>query len=293
MKFGKVDDIEHIDFSLPLPSYHIKSAESKRGLKLYMGATAWIQKAWKGDIYPLKTKASDFLHHYADFFGTIELNSTFYTIPKKEGIIKWKEQTRDSFKFCPKVYRGISHSKDFGISSGNFDRYLDSIVFFEEKLGACFLQLPEYFDLSRKERLFNFLSKWPSEIPLSIEIRNSELLNARDISWMKELDFLSLLHLDVAGRRDLVHGRVYGDVQVIRWVGNAMHPSDLSRAEEWHNLIHEWSKNGVKEVYLLLHQPDNILTPKISSYFRDLMSEQSNISVEPSSKKLPSQAKLF
>jgi len=118
MKFGKLPNIDQVDFSLPpdaegTASILAKLPQSKS--QLYVGCTGWGMKEWIGTVYPAKTKAKDFLHHYARQFSTIELNTTHYRIPTPETVIKWRDTTPADFRFCPKIPQSISHSRDMGL----------------------------------------------------------------------------------------------------------------------------------------------------------------------------------
>jgi uncharacterized protein YecE (DUF72 family) len=208
------------------------------------------------------------------------LNSTHYNLPKPELIDKWKTQVPDDFRFCPKVWQQVSHRKDLGIESGNLDRFIDSIVSLEGKLGACFLQLPPYFSIDRLTLLQSFIEKWPTEIPLAIEARHKSFYTSD--SWT---DYIALLRAhkiiplitDVAGRRDILHSSLSRDITMIRWVGNGLHGSDYSRLEEWVSRLNRWKRLGIKEIYFFPHEPDNLLTPEISRSLVDKLKKTSDI----------------
>ncbi|MEM7039838.1 MAG: DUF72 domain-containing protein, partial [Bacteroidota bacterium] len=80
MKFGKLPDIQGIDFLLPPDPPRTtrvlaeKPLESSKSAKIFLGATGWGNKEWVGKWYPPKTPARDFLKHYSRQFNTIEFN---------------------------------------------------------------------------------------------------------------------------------------------------------------------------------------------------------------------------
>ena len=129
MKFGKVENLEGIDFSLPPDDDSNKDClqSDSNSCICYVGATGWSMKEWKGKIYPPIAKASEFLFHYSRQFNSIELNSTHYNLPRPETIQRWKTQVPDDFRFCPKVWQQVSHRKDLGMDSGNLDRFIDNL----------------------------------------------------------------------------------------------------------------------------------------------------------------------
>ncbi|MFM2000329.1 MAG: hypothetical protein RL204_2276, partial [Bacteroidota bacterium] len=115
MKYGKLDSIEGVDFTLPKDHKQTKSllAGMPVDLTILQGGTMWNIPEWVGKIYPLKTPKKDFLREYAKQFSTIELNATHYRTPTKETVLSWVEAVPESFKFCPKFPQSISHYRRF------------------------------------------------------------------------------------------------------------------------------------------------------------------------------------
>src|ERR1700741_4920593 len=114
MEFGRLTltEIDKVDFTLPPePLRNNKILHGlQAGGKIYVGMTQWGLKEWVGKLYPPKTKEKDFLSHYVKHFNCIELNATHYNLYGSAGIAKWADQARDrDFKFCPKMYKGITH----------------------------------------------------------------------------------------------------------------------------------------------------------------------------------------
>lgn len=300
MKFGKVADLTNVDFNLSKELYlssKLSGNKHNTPLKLHIGCTGWSMPDWKGEIYPSKAKASEFLSIYSNIFQTVEFNSSFYTIPKKEQIIKWYDESADGFIFCPKINRSISQSKDLGMSGDRLETFIDSIILFQEKLGPCFMQLPEYFDTKRWSVIDRFLSTWPSEIPLSVEFRNSSWFDQasakKDLLQLFESHNQTVLMTDVAGFRVGVHQIYSSEYAIVRWVGNNLHPTDYERLDEWVNMLQQLQSKGIKDVYFLIHEPDNVLAPKISSYLYESVSVLPNITVMDRVQAEPDQLKLF
>jgi len=112
--------------------------------------------------------------------------------------------------------------------------------------------------------LFKFLENWPTEFKLSLELRHP--------SWFQKnkilpalTDYLhrrgiGLVITDVAGRRDVLHTSLSSSWAMIRTIGNELDKSDESRLTEWTDRLREWHQLGVKEVYFMLHQPDDRMT---------------------------------
>lgn len=284
MKFGKLQDISKVDFSLPpnpkendalLAKYKRVSTP-----KLYIGCTGWSMKEWVGKVYPEKTKASNFLKYYAQQFNTIELNATHYRIPTSETIQKWIAETPDDFRFCPKLPQSVSHSRDLGLESGNLSHFCSTIQQLEQRLGCCFMQLPPYFGADRIGMLERFLKEFPSYIPLAIELRHESWFEntvalERFFQLLKHKNTTALI-TDVAGRRDVLHLRLTNARTMIRFVGNALDPTDYTRIDAWVQQLDEWTTKGVSEIYFFPHEPDNILAPDLAVYLQTAVQKKIN-----------------
>ena len=111
-------------------------------MTLYLGCPVWSFKGWVGNFYPKGTQPKDFLREYAHRVTTIEGNTTFYAIPASKTIESWVEQTPESFKFCLKIPKAISHNgtlKDYIDRAAEFVNIMRPLA---SKLGPMFLQLP-------------------------------------------------------------------------------------------------------------------------------------------------------
>ena len=273
MKFGKLENVEGVDFSMPTDhrgnEQIFDNLNSQSGNKtLYIGTTSWGNKEWKGNLYPEKAKATEFLNHYGIQFNTIELNSTHYRIPKNETLEKWESSVPDNFKFCPKVLQTISHSRDLGMSTDRMNLFLDGISLLKENLGPSFLQLPPYFKMDRLDLLKRYLESLPEDYDLAIEFRHIDMFDSQNFEAIREclLDSnKTAVITDVAGRRDVLHLCLLSDYVMIRFVANG-HPSDYSRLDDWIVKLNEWFKKGLKHAYFFIHSPTPVLTPKISLY---------------------------
>ena len=285
MKFGKLPDISNVNFNLPDvadKNIELLKKYNNKNTTIHVGCTGWSMKEWVGKVYPQKTKSKDYLKYYAQQFNTIELNTTHYRIPDLATIEKWKNESTDDFRFCPKILQNISHRNDLGMG-GLLDNFCNAIVMLEEKLGCCFIQLPPYFGADRLGQLENFLERFPKEIPLAVEVRheswftnetNSEAL----FSLLKKYNKSTVI-TDVAGRRDVCHMRLTNDVGMVRFVGNNLHPTDYQRIDSWVKRIKAWSAAGLRELYFFPHEPDNLLAPDLSLYLVQQLQKHVNSTV--------------
>src|SRR5580765_2263476 len=75
----------------------------------FVGSSGYSYKEWKGNFYPTNLRAREFLQFYADRFNAVEINNTFYRMPKEETFADWYNSTPASFKFALKAPQRITH----------------------------------------------------------------------------------------------------------------------------------------------------------------------------------------
>lgn len=270
MKFGKVDNPGEIDFTLPkdhpdtLRVFQNEAPISKP--KIFVGCAKWSKKDLK-NFYPKGTK--DELVYYAQQFNSIEMNSTFYRIFPPAQFEKWRNKTPEGFRFFPKINQSISHFKQLNDVEEVLDQYLLSVSHLEDRLGTIFLQLHDRFSPKRMHLLEKFVSIWPTDLPLTVELRNTEWFNdpviANDLYQLLESNNVSNTLVDTAGRRDIMHMRMTTAYPFIRYVG-ANHESDYKRLDDWVDRVESWIAQGMQELYFFIHQNLEVESPLLSAY---------------------------
>ena len=78
---------------------------------IYLGTQSWANKNWRGNFYPLNTPAECHLLEYAKRFHAVEIDRSFYAIPRAEAVKHWNEMTPSDFRFTAKFPRAITHRK--------------------------------------------------------------------------------------------------------------------------------------------------------------------------------------
>lgn len=276
MEFGKLTDLSKladIDWRLP-PDPPLNAQVLKPGVrtKFFMGAPAWGHKEWIGKVYPPKTKSTEFLHHYARAFNTIELNTSHYRIPSSEQTQKWREQVPSHFVFCGKLHQDISHARGGLLDKRRHAEWFRFLEDLGENRGPCFLQLPPSFTYAEKAELFQFLQNWPSEFALALEFRHptwwtpeGQLLPA--LQQYLQRKKIGLVITDVAGRRDVLHTALSAGFTMLRFIGNGLHPTDFERARHWYQKLKLWKEQGLQDAFIFVHEPDDIAMPEMADHF--------------------------
>lgn len=283
MDFGGVTprELNQIDFSLPAePSWNgqMLSGERNPQLQVYLGSPRWGVKEWLGKIYPKGSKDTQFLDHYVQHFGAIELNATHYQVYGPEMIERWARKAKGiNFKFCPKVPQAISHYSSFLQVDDITNNFLSGIVAFQEHLGPVFLQVSEKYTPQRGDNLFAYIASLPKDVQFFLEVRHPEwfsdmaVFNAL-LSFLKE-QRVGLVITDTAGRRDCAHMHLTVPVAFVRFVANSLHPTDYTRIDEWVKRLGNWIEKGIQEIYFFIHTHNEAHSPELAVYIADRLNQ--------------------
>lgn len=278
MDFGRVpeNELRKLDFRLPAePATNktaLKGSPAKKPL-VYVGCAKWGRKEWVGKIYPKGTKEANFLDEYVKHYNSIELNATHYKLYKPADIKKWaaKVEGKD-FKFCPKVYNGISHFGSFNGKQFLTDAFLEGITGLGDHLGPVFLQVSDKFSPKRQEELYRYLETLPKDVQFFLEVRHPDWFlepHRKELfATLKKLK-LGAVITDTAGRRDCCHMHLTIPKTFIRYVGNSLHATDYTRIEAWVKRIKYWLNNGLRELYFFMHMHDEALSPELTVYLTE------------------------
>jgi uncharacterized protein YecE (DUF72 family) len=143
------------------------------------------------------------------------------------------------------------------------------------RLGSCFMQMPPHFDPSYLPMLHRFLERWPSQLPLAVEVRHPDFFAPvlqLPLSGLGDFG-VGWVITDVAGRRDVCHMYVCASKVLIRFVGNNLHESDYMRIRDWAVRLRQWFDAGLHEVYFFTHEPDNRAAPDLAAFCTAVFSE--------------------
>lgn len=111
-----------------------------------IGCSGWNYASWRGRFYPQKEPQRRWLELYAQSFDTVEVNNTFYRLPKRTAVANWAKQTPDHFVFAVKASRYLTHIKRLAHPDG-IPRFYEPLEPLIEagKLGPVLWQLPANF----------------------------------------------------------------------------------------------------------------------------------------------------
>ncbi len=284
MNFGMIpyDGLSKEAFILPEVKENLLPGKAYPEPRLYIGLSKWNDPAWKGKLYPTKTKDADTLPFYAGQFNALEFNGSHYHIPAEIQVKKWYDKTDGhAFQFCPKFPQLISHRGkiDPVSKAGVTDQFLKSIAAFEDKLGAGFLQVSDSYSYKNKEELLNYFKSLPRDIDLFAETRHPSWFENVAImdEFARELAAINKgwVMTDTPGRRDILHMRLPNRKAFIRFVCQGNNEIDRFRIHAWKQQLSAWYANGLETCWFFLHIHDEEGTidfaKEIQTVFSDII----------------------
>ena len=141
-------------------------------MTLYAGTSGYSYKEWKGSFYPEKISPKEMLAYYASRLHAVELNNTFYRMPKPELIESWQAQVPENFRFSVKAPQTITHFRRLKDAAPQTRVMLKIVAALEERLGAVIFRLPEEMKKDLK-RLESFLKVLPVDTPAVFDFRHA------------------------------------------------------------------------------------------------------------------------
>jgi len=185
--------------------------------KLHVGTMGWSYDFWKGGFYPEALSSDQLLTFYSNKFNTVEVDNTFYRIPREKTVLEWREKTPAGFVFSLKFPRVITHIKMLSNCEQETSVFLERTELLEEKLGVLLLQFPSLFQKKHLGLLGEYLSGLPKTFRFAVEVRNRQLLCDELFSLLRENN-VAFVWVD-GGLLPQV-SEVTADFLYIRWEGD-------------------------------------------------------------------------
>ena len=140
-------------------------------MNLYVGTSGYSYKEWKGTFYPEDLPDKQMLRFYGERFRSVEINNTFYRMPKTSVLEAWAKEVPADFMFVLKASQRITHHQRLKDADGSVSYLLEVAGALKERLGPLLFQLPPYL---RKDapRLREFLVLLPSDRRAAFEFRH-------------------------------------------------------------------------------------------------------------------------
>jgi uncharacterized protein YecE (DUF72 family) len=145
---------------------------------IHIGCCGWNYKDWRGPFYPLDAAAEDQLGLYAQAFGAVEVDSTFYGPPSEATVRQWDARTPPTFRFALKVPQVVTHEKRLVGAEAEIDEFLAVTSGLGKKRGPLLLQFPRFSAADFEDGpeflrvLDAFLAGVDRSVRVAVEIRN-------------------------------------------------------------------------------------------------------------------------
>ena len=159
-------------------------------MKLHAGTSGFAFKEWKGSFYPADMKDDGMLGFYSSKFSTVEINNTFYRLPREDVLQSWAAQVPEPFTFAIKASQRITHWARLKPQCATAVEFLlKNTSLLAGRLGPILFQLPPNLE-KETDLLRAFLDMLPRERRYTLEFRHE--------SWFDEDVFSVLRERDVA-----------------------------------------------------------------------------------------------
>jgi uncharacterized protein YecE (DUF72 family) len=147
-------------------------------LRISVGTSGFSYAAWKGPFYPTDLAATDMLAWYAGRLPAVEINNTFYRLPRRSVLEGWASQVPDGFRFALKASQRITHRKRLENVEDETRYLIDVAQALGDRLGVLLFQLPPNLKLDL-DRLDRFLALLPAGTRAAFEFRHASWLDPR------------------------------------------------------------------------------------------------------------------
>lgn len=140
--------------------------------QIRIGCSGWQYKHWLEIFYPKGLPQTRWFAFYAEHFDTVEINNSFYRLPKPKTFDKWREQAPPGFHYAVNANRYLTQAKKLKDCEQPMERMMSSTRHLGDRLGPILYQLPPKMGINL-ERLESFLKLVPKDVTNVFEFRNS------------------------------------------------------------------------------------------------------------------------
>jgi uncharacterized protein YecE (DUF72 family) len=281
-------------FVVKINKKQVKRIVAENMTNLYLGCPIWAYRGWVGNFYPQGTKSAAYLREYARRLTTVEGNTTFYAVPSQATLLGWADETPESFRFCAKLPRLISHSGALVERIDQAMSFIETMSQLGPRLGPMFLQLPPRYPPRMFADLKAFLEAWPSQVKLAVEVRHPdwfEMVHHTSLNNLLAGHDMARVVIDTRPIRDLqddviLSGSVYqrllqarqrkphlpilpertASFTFLRYIGHPQMEDNAEFIDEWSRHLAAWLDEGT-DGYVFCHCPAEVVDPWLCRQF--------------------------
>jgi len=251
----------------------------------YLGLPQWQHPAWESGSLSGSGSA---LKRYAGQFSSVEGNTTFYGLPKPDTVVRWDQETPDSFRFCFKFHQDLSHRSALEVANPKVAEQFNVLEPLADKIGLINLQLPKSFNSDGIEHIHRFLLALPNAFSYSVEVRHPEffakgdeerafnqmlletgvnrvMFDTRPIFSVTAMDSATL---DAQQKKPKVplHVIATGQHPQVRFISTMQWQLSDRYLDQWVSKVLQWIEEG-RVPYLFFHTPDCAEAPELAARF--------------------------
>lgn len=230
-------------------------------MRFFVGTSGYSFKEWKGSSYPEKLPQKEMLSYYAGRFSAVEINSTFYAMPKAEVLESWAGQTPETFRFVLKAPQTITHRRRLKNVEEETDHLLRTAAVLGGRLGPILFQLPPNLKKDL-ERLEAFLTHFGKRASAAFEFRHESWFDDEVLGCLRrhacplcvaDADDLPAAELTRTADWGLVRLRreAYSDESLLAWI-------EKLKSQNW------------GQAYVFFRHEDTGTGPKLAARFVEL-----------------------
>jgi uncharacterized protein YecE (DUF72 family) len=138
---------------------------------IHVGTSGWMYRDWRERFYPKGLPQRRWLEFYSSRFDTVEVNNSFYILPKEATFARWRRETPSGFVMAVKASRYITHIRRLRDAGESVELFLARASALGDKIGPVLFQLPPRFPVDL-DRLRDFLPALPTGIRAAFEFRD-------------------------------------------------------------------------------------------------------------------------
>lgn len=225
-------------------------------MQIRIGTSGWHYKHWVGRYYPEDIKPGDMLDYYLRDFDTVELNNTFYNLPKETSFETWRQSVPAKFLFAVKGSRFITHMIKLKEPERGIVNFIPRAQLLGRKLGPILWQLPPGWKMNL-ERLEEFLRKLPKGPRYAFELRNETWMDERVYEVLRKYNAAFCIY-ELAGYHSPFE--ITANWTYVRLHGPTVHKYQGSysdaRMREWAKRIEKWGKT-LDALYIYFDNDDS------------------------------------
>lgn len=215
--------------------------------KLKVGISGWSYPEFTPSFYPPGLPSAEMLPFYARHFDTVEINSSFYRLPKPETFAEWGHRVPPGFTFSVKASRFLTHLKKLRDPGPALDLLFSSMCSLGDRMGPVLFQLPPNWGVNL-DRLYGLIRELPGGPRYAIEFRDPSW-HVPEVHKLLEKHGVAFCVYDLEGFQspiqltaDFVYVRLHGSEG--KYFGSYHGP----RMRFWKKQVAEWLKSG-RDVY--------------------------------------------